>query len=1165
MIQGWTVVAAALIYVVLLFVVASFGDRRKSKTTAHRSRPVIYALSLAVYCTSWTFFGSVGLAATSGLDFLAIYLGPVLMVTVGYPIMSRIVRLAKSERITSIADFISARYGKSVAVASFATLIAVVGAVPYIALQLKAVSFSVDIMVSEFQPFGPDNSGLFDTPFAIAVLLAIFAILFGTRHADATEHQDGLILAVAMESVVKLGAFLVAGLFVTFIIFDGFGDLIMQAQNSAFVLDQFQFGVNPGNFAILTLLSFFAAILLPRQFHVGVVENRSQSELRKAAWLFPLYLVLINLFVVPVALAGLLKFGSSIDADNFVLALPIDAQAPFVSMLTFLGGLSAATAMVIVACVALAIMISNTIVLPILLRFRAGENNPFERDMGKLLLYIRRTAIFVVMMMAYAYFQVADETAALASIGLLSFAAVAQFAPAFFGGLVWRRASARGALFGMGAGFLTWVYTLFLPTVLDASDALLVSGPFGLDFLRPQSLFGTELAPLTHGVLWSLSVNALCFVLASYSRPLHALERLQAAIFVPRDRLPAPVMGALAPVVTQGAMMETAARYLGNERAQRAFQAYASESGSTLEPEKTADSSFFRFSEQLLASAIGAASARLVLSLLLQKHEASPHSTLKLLDDASEALRYNRDLLQTAIDQVDQGICVFDSNFHLSSWNRQFRKLLDLPPDIGQAGTPLTTIARSIASLSINLASDPDGAALASKLIGERSPWQLRNRKQGRILEVMTSPMPGGGLVVSWSDMTERVNAAAALKLANETLEKRVEERTQALTESNRQLAEATDAADRANIGKTRFLAAVGHDILQPLNAARLYSSSLKERLDSNENQRLAENIDESLASVDEILGAVLAISRLDTGALKPEITDFKLDKLLQQIRVEFQPFAEEKGLKLEIRESGAVVRSDRNLLRRLVQNLVSNAIKYTRDGKVTLLCKKQDGLLTIDVHDTGIGIEPKNLAFIYNEFHRLKSGKQQAQGLGLGLSIVERISKALDMPVSVESVPGRGSVFSVHIPLGNVSEIPMSQPVEATDSAAHTVGGTDVLCIDNEPAILDGMRSLLSNWGCYVRTAENGRDALELVRDRAPDIVLADFHLEDETGLQLIGEIRAVCGENLPAAIVSADRSSDLRNATDEANITLINKPVKPAALRAVLNQHMAHQTAAE
>ena len=465
MLQGWAIVAIALAYIGLLFLVASYGDRRRI-TRASSARLLIYPLSLAIYCTSWTFFGSVGLASRSGFDFLTIYVGPILIFTLGFPLLIRIVRLAKSQNITSIADFVAARYGKSQAVAATVALIAIVGMIPYIALQLKAVSSSVSTILAEATPGAMAQPPFGDLALFVALAMATFAVLFGTRQIDATEHQDGLMLAIATESVIKLIAFLAVGIFVTFVMFGGPSVLLTQAldrPNTAAVLTR---APQLASLCAMSLLSLFAIVLLPRQFHVAVVENHSEMEIRRAAWLFPLYLVLINLFVLPIAMAGLLTFPAGhVDSDMFVVALPLSVQSEMMTLVAFVGGLSAATAMVIVETVALAIMVSNDIVMPLALKRRALAGEP--PDAGAQLLTTRRIAIFVILFLAYAYYRSAAE-AQLATIGLLSFAAVAQLAPAFFGGLIWRRGTSLGAIAGMSAGILVWAYTLLLPSISDA-------------------------------------------------------------------------------------------------------------------------------------------------------------------------------------------------------------------------------------------------------------------------------------------------------------------------------------------------------------------------------------------------------------------------------------------------------------------------------------------------------------------------------------------------------------------------------------------------------------------------------------------------------------------------------------------------------------------------
>src|SRR6201747_1414396 len=612
MLHDWAVIAAAFGYIGFLFFVASYGDRL-SPTQRGRASALIYPLSLAIYCTSWTFFGSVGFASRTSVDFLAIYVGPILMIGFCTPILRRVIQLAKSQNITSIADFIAARYGKSQAVAATVAMIAIVGSVPYIALQLKAMSSSLETILSEDKAFSSIPI-IGDIALVVTLAMAVFAVLFGTRQTDATEHQHGLMLAVATESIIKLVAFLAAGAFVTFWMFTPV-ELIERAMKTPEAVRVIDYMPGIGNFLTMTLLSFCAIMLLPRQFHVSVVENSSDAEVSRARWLFPLYLVAINLFVIPIAIAGLVTFPfGAVDSDMYVLALPMEGNSTLLSLIVFVGGLSAATAMVIVECVALSIMVSNDIVVPLVLQ-RSPESRTGQKDFGNFLLRVRRFAIFAIMVMAYFYYRALGNTQ-LAAIGLLSFAAIAQFAPAFFGGLVWRRATARGAIGGMLVGFAVWLSTPCLPSFLETSTAgllLLQHGPFGIESLRPQALFGADLPPLLHGVLWSLSLNILSYIVLSLLRQPSSIERLQAELFVPNTLTPiTPTFRRWRTTVTVQDIQSTVAQYLGPERARESFEAFAASHRVSLEPAAPADFELLQHAEHLIASSIGAGASGLV-------------------------------------------------------------------------------------------------------------------------------------------------------------------------------------------------------------------------------------------------------------------------------------------------------------------------------------------------------------------------------------------------------------------------------------------------------------------------------------------------------------------------------------------------------------------------
>ncbi len=1170
MLQGWVVIGIALGYLGLLFVIASYGDRVRKVGREGRSRLLIYPLCLAIYCTSWTFFGSVGLASRSGFDFLTIYVGPILMIGLCSPLIMRLVRLAKAKNITSIADFMAARYGKNQAVAATVALIAIVGTIPYIALQLKAVSSSVGTILTHITTHtasAPPVIG--DIALFVAMLMATFAVLFGTRHIDATEHQDGLMLAIATESLIKLAAFLAVGLFVTYWMFDGPADLFSQAMQRADTAAVLTNAPGLGTIIAMTLLSFFAIVLLPRQFHVTVVENHDEREVKRAAWVFPIYLFLINLFVIPIAIGGLLTFPrGQVDSDMFVLALPLSAGSGFFTIAAFVGGLSAATAMVIVESVALSIMASNDLVVPLVLKQRSALITG-SSDVGALLLRIRRIAIFVILFLAYLYYRSVGD-AQLASIGLLSFAAVAQLAPAFFGGLFWRRGTAFGAIGGMIIGILAWSYTLLLPSVTDAAAItgdILRAGPWGISWLRPQSLLGLDLPTLAHGVFWSLALNIFAYVGLSLARSPAPIERVQADLFVPSGLPPVPSLRLWRASVTVEELTTTVARYLGEERTRISFQSFASVQGIRLSPQAEADFQLLRHAEHLLASAIGAASSRLVLSLLLRKRTVSTKAALKLLDDANAAIHYNREILQAALDHVRQGIAVFDKDSQLICWNQQFGDLLDLPRELIGIGVQVEEIVRFQAARGSLGEGAPDELVRrqVQRYLSGGEPFLERFAERELVIEVRTNRMPGGGIVTTFTDITPSVEAAEALERANESLELRVQERTTELTRLNAELERAKADAEEANISKTRFLAAASHDILQPLNAARLYVTSLVERQGGGEDGRLVTNVDASLEAVEEIFGALLDISRLDTGAMRPEFVSFRIDELMRQLELEFTPMAREKGLELVFEPCTATVRSDRRLLRRLLQNLVSNAIKYTLSGRVFVGCREQDGRLRIDVEDTGLGIPAAQKQAIFREFHRLREGAKVARGLGLGLSIVERLARVLDHKLTLRSKVGEGSQFSVDVPLS--SAIPTSPPARGTLRVDPSkLSGIAVLCLDNDAQILDGMETLLGGWGCQVLKAPDLKTALAVIRKKKIDLsgMLVDYHLDDGNGIDAIVELRRRLKADLPAILITADRSRKVRDEARLRDVPIMHKPIKPAALRALLAQWRLQRIAA-
>ncbi|MBU3058957.1 sensor histidine kinase [Pseudomonas indica] len=661
MLFGGVILLASFAYLGILFAIAYWGDKRADAGRSIIANPYIYALSMAVYATSWTFYGSVGRAAASGVGFLPIYLGPTLMAALFWLVLRKMIRISKANRITSIADFIAARYGKSGLLGGLVTLIAVIGVIPYIALQLKAVSTSFLLLLQYPEvamPAKGQRVGLLqDTALYVALLLAAFTLLFGTRHLDATERHEGMVAAIAFESLVKLVAFLAVGVFVTFGLYHGFADLFEHAMRLPDVDRLLTLGNAAGTYgswAWLIALSMLSILFLPRQFQVSVVENVNESHVAKAVWLFPLYLLAINIFVLPITFAGLMQFPpGTLDADTFVLTLPMAHRQEALTLLVFIGGLSAATGMVIVETIALSTMICNDLVMPLLLRWKVLALGS-RSDLSGLLLGIRRGAILLLMLLGYVYYRAAGEAYALVSIGLVSFAAVAQFAPAMLGGMYWKQGTRNGALCGLSLGFLLWAYTLLLPSFAKSGWlplALIEEGPFGIAWLKPLALFGLEeMDDISHALFWSLLGNVGTYVGVSLFDRQGIREHAQAVLFVDAFKISGRGASPWRGSASLEEVMTLIGRFLGPVRTEDAFAQYAAGCGlrswQALEP----DAELVHFAETLLAGAIGASSARVMLASVVKEEPLGMDEVLNILDEASQLLAYSRQLEQKSAE-----------------------------------------------------------------------------------------------------------------------------------------------------------------------------------------------------------------------------------------------------------------------------------------------------------------------------------------------------------------------------------------------------------------------------------------------------------------------------------------------------------------------------------
>ncbi len=1147
------IAAVALAYMAIMFAIAFYGDRR-STPLPPRMRAWVYSLSLAVYCTSWTFFGAVGQAAEQLWSFLPIYLGPILLLVFAPWVLQKMVMISKQENITSIADFIAARYGKSQSLAVVVALICLVGVLPYIALQLKGIVLGVNLLIGA----GADAMGTRaqDTALIVSLILALFTIVFGTRNLDATEHHRGMVLAIAFESLVKLFAFLAVGAFVTYGLYDGFDDLFDQAMLAPRLEEYWKETVNWPSMVVQTGVAMMAIICLPRQFHVTVVENIEPQDLRLAKWVFPAYLALAALFVVPIALAGQMLLPSSVLPDSFVISLPLAQAHPALALLAFIGGASAATGMVIVASVALSTMVSNDMLLPWLLR-RKNAERPFE-VFRHWMLSVRRVSIVVILLLAYVAYRLLGSTASLATIGQIAFAAVTQLAPAMLGALYWKQANRRGVFAGLAAGTFLWFYTLILPIAAHSMGWSLGSFP-GLAWLHSNPL-NLPITPLTQGVVLSLAGNFTLFAWVSVLSRTRVSEHWQAGRFIGQEISARPSARSMLAVQIDD-LLQLAARFVGEERARQSFIRFAYRQGKGFNPNQNADNEWIAHTERLLAGVLGASSTRAVVKAAIEGREMQLEDVVRIADEASEVLQFNRALLQGAIENITQGISVVDQSLKLVAWNRRYLELFNYPDGLISVGRPIADIIRYNAERGLC------GPGEAEVHVARRLHWMRQGRAHtserlfpnGRVIELIGNPMPGGGFVMSFTDITAFREAEQALTEANEGLERRVTERTHELSQLNVALTEAKGTAEAANQSKTRFLAAVSHDLMQPLNAARLFSAALSHRDDelSGETRQLVQHLDSSLRSAEDLISDLLDISRLENGKINPDRKPFALNELFDTLGAEFKVLAQEQGLKFRVRGSRLRVDSDAKLLRRVLQNFLTNAFRYAK-GPVLLGVRRKGDQLSLEVWDRGPGIPEDKRQVIFEEFKRLDSHQTRAEkGLGLGLAIADGLCRVLGHQLQVRSWPGHGSVFSVSVPLARAQA---SAPGKAAEVNGRPLSGAHVLCVDNEDSILIGMNSLLSRWGCQVYTARNRAECAALLNDgMRPQLALVDYHLDDgETGTELMAWLRTQLGEPVPGVVISADGRPERVAQVHAAGLDYLPKPVKPAALRALLSRHL-------
>lgn len=1089
--------AVAVGFALLLFLVAAWVERRRAAVVNHPLRQTAYAMSLAVYCTSWTFFGAVGSAARSGWAYVPIYLGPILVFALMPAFLKRLVQAVQMEGATSISDFIGSRFGKSRGVAALVTLTAALGVIPYIALQLRSVGTT----------FASLSGGSMPAVMTVtAVLLGLFAMLFGTRRYEAAGRNEGLVVATALESLVKLAA--LAAIAVGALWMLGRADAGMLEQSRAQLLRSFAPSAITAEIPVITLLAMAAVLCLPRQFYMTVIEAPSPDAVDSARRPFIAYLAAMTVMVLPITWAGLALLPGDSSPDLFVLQLPVAMRNTPLVLAAFLGGFSAATAMVIVETVALATMLSNDLFAPLLLRSPRFSN---EANLGRMILRLRRASIGLVVIVALGWALSLSVDRGLASIGYIAFSAMALIAPLLILAVEGRVRNAAAARAGLLAGLLLWLYTLALPPVLPPEWLAGLKGTI----IDPQSLFGTGgQSPLVHGVLWSLGTDILILGLVTL-RSAPARPRFFAREGVAR-------------VEDRAALAAFVSRFVGEQRVAR-------ELGPAAAGEMISRNDAHR-AERLIAGVVGAPSARALMGSALAGERLGHEDIARMLDQSGQSLQFSRGLLAATLEHIDPGVSVVDGEQRLIAWNSRYLELFNYPDGMVYVGTPVADLIRYNAERGECGPGEVEAHVerrLGHLRRGEPHSFE-RVHDDGRVLKTVGGPMPGGGYVMCFTDITAEARARTELERARAELELRVAERTAELLRLNEELALATR-------DKTRFLAVASHDLLQPLHAARLFAAAAKRGAG---NQPLIDRVEQSVAAAEQLLRALLDISKLDAGGVEASPEPVAIRPFLVDLAEGFRPLAVEKGLRLRVGAGTGTVMADPVLLRSALQNFLSNAIRYTLEGGVVIGARRRGDGIVIEVYDTGVGIPANKFDAIFREFERL--GTSGEAGVGLGLAIVERTARLMGARVTVRSREGVGSVFGLFLP--RTAAVPA--PAGAPAAQALSPDPLDILVVDDDAAILDASRALLESLGHSVRTAGDAETAQGMVGGVA--LALVDLDLGGGMdGLDLIAALRRL-RPGLKAALVTADGSPSTTLRAQAAGVPVMLKPVSPPAIEA-------------
>jgi Na+/proline symporter/signal transduction histidine kinase len=1158
-----TIAVLSLLYLLVLYSVGRLGRRI---TGHHPLAPWVFSFALAIYCTSWAFYGVTAQAAVNGWWIPPTYIGSLLLFWFGFGLIARIAIACRRYRITSVADFIATRFGHSRLLAVLTTLIVLTAVIPYIALQLQAVSTSIDaLVVRDSELHWYQDTGLY-----VSLWLAVFAMLFVGHSAKAHQPNPGLMTAIAFESLVKLLALLSVGIFVCWGLFDGIGSIFSQAATHPAISQLQQKALPTSVYWIHVLLGFVATLCLPRQFHVNFVEIQHLRHLHLSRLVFPIYLLLMSVFTLPIALAGVMLLGPDANIDLVVLQLPLSANRTDMALLAYLGGFSAATSMVIVATVVLGIMITNDLLTPLIYR---QQQQPVDGSPWIKIATLRRMSMLTVLALGYLYYRWIGTETGLAQLGLMAFALIAQLSPALILGLTSRKVNRQGALAGLSSGAVLWAYILLLPELSRAGLLnwdWLTLGPFQISWLAPTALFGGQFDSVSLGVLLSLSVNVAMLLLVSQLSNTRVGEWLESGRFLRRvvKTEPVPV-----PQLTVQDCYLLVRRFAGEREARQLLQRYLKTSDPALD--KLAAPNLLQGVERSLAAVVGGASMRLLLNAASKNSQLPLESVARFVDEASQVFLFNQALLRATIDNISMGISVVDADLRILAWNQRYLEMFAYPPGLVEVGKTVAELIRYNAERGWFAQASVPGAvaepALDPQVISQEINKRLnflrqgssykfqRRQPDGRVFEMQGNPLPGGGFVTTYSDVSSFIEVQQELEQSNNTLELRVLSRTSELELLNQQLAKAKQQLEEQTTSKNRFFAAASHDLLQPFNAAALFCGLIREQATDDNVRALSKNLAASLNSAEELLASILELTKLDSGVVRAQPGPVALRQILDQIAREAALLAGEKGLQFHYRPSQLNVFTDERLLKRVVQNLVSNAIRYTKTGKILLgvrRCRDTAGkpALRIEIHDTGVGIDEAVQGQIFQEFQQ--GPQADHKGLGIGLAISQRISLLLQHPLTLQSTLGSGSCFAVQLPI-TTEQTTTPQSARLTDPGAN-FAGKRILLLDNEPQLLNAVAELLRSWQCEVLAISLPSEAIALLQQGpAPDLLLFDYHLDQgATGVDVATQLQQHFGVQCPVVIHSADQQQQTRDHALNAGFHFMLKPLKAANLKRLLQR---------